>query len=210
MSLGFRILKRRRAVNAALVQQARSLPVANISDCVNRLFAGGPTLRPYYDGPTMAGAAFTVNSDVTVLGTKKTLPFELLGSRAVVGRLAINLEERMEQVWDDGMIPVQPPREIRVQIGSTGTAANDRIVKSRAGVIRACYQRELNRNPGLRGTLRLRIQTAPDGTVVNAGMLGDTMGAVGDCVAAQARRMRFPENQAGDTFLVPLMFSASN
>ena len=36
--------------------------------------------------------------DVTVLGTKRSLPFELLGSRAVVGRLAIALEERLEQV----------------------------------------------------------------------------------------------------------------
>ena len=148
--------------------------------------------------------------DISVLGTKRTLPFELLGSRAVVGRLAINLEERLEQVWDDGLTPVPQPREVRVQIGSTGTAGNDRVIKARAGVIRACYQRELNRNPGLRGTIRLRIQTAPDGTVVSAGVMGDSLGSVGDCVAAQTRRMRFPENQAGDTFLVPLMFSFAN
>lgn len=150
--------------------------------------------------------------DVTVLGTKKTLPFELLGSRAVVGRLAINLEERLEQVWDDGMIGVPPqrPREIRVQIGSTGTATYDRVVKARAGVFRACYQRELNRNPGLQGTVRIRVQTAPDGSVIAAGEMGTSLGNVGSCVSAQMQRLRFPENQAGDAFLVPMVFSASN
>lgn len=62
MTLGFRILRRRRAVEATLVAKARSLPVANLSDCMNRLFAGSPTLRPVYLGPSMAGPAFTVKT----------------------------------------------------------------------------------------------------------------------------------------------------
>ena len=40
--------------------------------------------------------------DLTVLGAKKTIPFELLGSRTTVGRVSINLEQRLERIWDDG------------------------------------------------------------------------------------------------------------
>ncbi len=61
--IGFRILKRRRAVSAALVAKTKGLPVANISDSMSRLFAGGPTLRPLHGGGGgMAGPAFTVRT----------------------------------------------------------------------------------------------------------------------------------------------------
>jgi tetratricopeptide (TPR) repeat protein len=38
--------------------------------------------------------------DVTVLGLKRTLPFELSGERVVVGRLSIGLESHLEEAWD--------------------------------------------------------------------------------------------------------------
>ena len=62
MPVGFRILKRRRKVDAAMVEKFRSIPVANISDCMNRLTAGGPTLRPYHAGGVLCGPALTVKS----------------------------------------------------------------------------------------------------------------------------------------------------
>ncbi|MGE0797633.1 MAG: RraA family protein [Lautropia sp.] len=62
MSIGFRILRRRRAVPSELVDRFRTLPVANVSDSMWRITAGGPRLRPYYGGATMAGPAFTVKT----------------------------------------------------------------------------------------------------------------------------------------------------
>jgi RraA family protein len=62
MTIGFRILKRRRKVSAALVAKTKGLPVANISDSMSRLFAGGSTLRPMHAGGAMAGPAFTVRA----------------------------------------------------------------------------------------------------------------------------------------------------
>lgn len=50
MSNGFRVLKRSRAVSAEQVAAGREIPVANISDSINRLFAGGATLRPMHGG----------------------------------------------------------------------------------------------------------------------------------------------------------------
>ena len=62
MAIGFQILKRKRAVSAAMVEKFRSLPVANISDSMNRLTAGGPRLRPYHAGGVLCGPALTVKS----------------------------------------------------------------------------------------------------------------------------------------------------
>ena len=60
--IGFRILKRRRKVAETLVARAKGLPVANISDSMSRLFAGGATLRPMHAGGGVAGPAFTVRT----------------------------------------------------------------------------------------------------------------------------------------------------
>jgi RraA family protein len=60
--LGLRILKRRRHVAAHHVQAFRGLPVANISDCMARMTAAGPRLRPMHRGGPLAGVALTVKT----------------------------------------------------------------------------------------------------------------------------------------------------
>lgn len=60
--LGFRILKRHRQASADLVSRFRELPVANISDSMSRMTAGGPRLRPMHKGGVMAGPALTVKT----------------------------------------------------------------------------------------------------------------------------------------------------
>ena len=60
--IGFRILKRRRVVAADIVEKFRSLPVANVSDSMARMAAGGARLRPMHGGGAMAGPALTVKT----------------------------------------------------------------------------------------------------------------------------------------------------
>jgi RraA family protein len=62
MNNGLRILKRRRAVDLDLARQYLDIPVANVSDCMNRVTAGGPRLRPMHAGGRMAGPALTVKT----------------------------------------------------------------------------------------------------------------------------------------------------
>ena len=62
MPAGFRVLKRKRRVAAEWAQKFRQIPVANISDSMFRMSAGGARLRPYHRGGAMAGAALTVRS----------------------------------------------------------------------------------------------------------------------------------------------------
>lgn len=63
MAAGFRILSRTRRVDAALVERFRALPVANVSDVMSRLTAGGARLRPIHaPGAVLAGPALTVRT----------------------------------------------------------------------------------------------------------------------------------------------------
>ena len=62
MNHGLRILKRQRAVDLALARQFLEVPVANVSDCMARMTAGGARLRPMHAGGRMAGPALTVKT----------------------------------------------------------------------------------------------------------------------------------------------------
>jgi RraA family protein len=56
------IFKRRVQADPALVARFRRVPVANVSDVMMRLTAGGARLRPMHAGSPMAGCALTVKT----------------------------------------------------------------------------------------------------------------------------------------------------
>ncbi|MGE8620995.1 MAG: RraA family protein, partial [Achromobacter spanius] len=60
--IGFDIHPRARAVSSEVVEKFRPIPVANISDCMWRMTAGGARLRPMHDGTLLAGPALTVRT----------------------------------------------------------------------------------------------------------------------------------------------------
>jgi RraA family protein len=62
MTVGFRILRRSRKVDPAMVERFRALPVANVSDMMSRGVAGGAQLRPLHGGGVLAGPALTVKT----------------------------------------------------------------------------------------------------------------------------------------------------
>lgn len=59
---GFQIHARNRRTSSADVEKFRGIPVANISDVMSRLTAGGARLRPMHDGTPLAGPALTVRT----------------------------------------------------------------------------------------------------------------------------------------------------
>ena len=60
--IGLQIRKRERQVDARLVAQFHDIPVANISDMMWRMTAGGPTLRPMHASGRLGGPALTVKT----------------------------------------------------------------------------------------------------------------------------------------------------
>ncbi|NVJ92719.1 MAG: RraA family protein [Methylocystaceae bacterium] len=62
MSIGFRICNRQQVAEKSLVEAFSKLPVANVSDAMARMTAGGATLRPMHASGNLAGVAITVKS----------------------------------------------------------------------------------------------------------------------------------------------------
>lgn len=60
--IGLQILKRQRKVDDQYIQAFAEIPVANVSDCLMRMSAGGPRLRPMHKGGRLGGPAFTVRT----------------------------------------------------------------------------------------------------------------------------------------------------
>ena len=64
MSASMRILDIPKRPDAKLVAELRRMVTPHLSDSMERLYAGGPQLRPMYKGGTLAGPAFTVKTAV--------------------------------------------------------------------------------------------------------------------------------------------------
>jgi regulator of RNase E activity RraA len=62
MPAGFRVLPRARKVASDVATRFARLPVANVSDSMARMTAGGARLRPMHGGGGMAGPALTVKA----------------------------------------------------------------------------------------------------------------------------------------------------
>ncbi len=60
--IGFSVRPIRRRIGADVIAKATGLPVANASDCMSRILAGGPRLRPMHGKGYLAGPAFTVKT----------------------------------------------------------------------------------------------------------------------------------------------------
>ena len=62
MTVGFRILQRQNKIDLETAKKFLDLPVANVSDSMWRLTAGGSRLRPMHKSGQMAGPALTVRT----------------------------------------------------------------------------------------------------------------------------------------------------
>ena len=82
------------------------------------------------------------------------------------------------------------------------------MVKARAGVFKACYQKELNRQPGLGGKLVIHFVIAADGSVKNASTQGGTLrnDGVESCVKSNIMRLKFPA-KGGAIVNYPFVFT---
>jgi len=88
----------------------------------------------------------------------------------------------------------------------------DRVVKARAGVFRACYQKELNHTPGIGGKLVIHFKIGGDGTV-QAGSTATSGGStmrndtVEQCVKSNVNRLKFPAKGGIANVNYPFVFT---
>jgi hypothetical protein len=97
--------------------------------------------------------------------------------------------------------------------GTLGARTADeiaRVVKSRAGVFRACYQKELNRSPDLDGKVVVEFAIGADGKVVSSTIASGTTltnEQVQVCLRAQIQRLVFAAADNPSTVRFPFVFS---
>ncbi|MGE5185946.1 MAG: VIT domain-containing protein, partial [Acidobacteriota bacterium] len=100
--------------------------------------------------------------EISVLGTKKSLPFELRGDRATVGRISVSLEEHLEQV--DGGSDFAAPQP-RMSMSHVPDETLRRVMLARSSDVRACYARAVQRDPSLAGRIVLTVNVGQYGSV---------------------------------------------
>jgi hypothetical protein len=109
------------------------------------------------------------------------------------------------------------PREISVAVGEMsgdpgGLSAEEinQKVKSKGGVFRACYQKELNRSPGIGGKLVIRFKIGGNGVVKDAAVAGGSTLAnagVSECVIRNVNSLKFRAVGGISNVTYPFVFS---
>lgn len=84
----------------------------------------------------------------------------------------------------------------------------DEVVRRRAGIFRACYQREVNRVNDLTGSVVMKWRITPSGGVVGVQRAGGTLANqnVLDCLTRNLGALTFPA-KGGATVVYPFVFS---
>ncbi|QSQ19414.1 AgmX/PglI C-terminal domain-containing protein [Pyxidicoccus parkwayensis] len=97
-----------------------------------------------------------------------------------------------------------------VESSDVDRAALARYVRSRLKSIQACYEKELKRNPNLKGKVVVRFVIKPSGRAGEVDIEENTLGneAVGSCIRTTIRNWSFPFKPDSDTAVsYPFVFS---
>jgi len=107
-----------------------------------------------------------------------------------------------------------PPVEISPPLGPSNDGPSlskrdiDQVVRSAAGRLRACYQKQLDHHDALAGTITLRFVIGGDGKVQTTAVASDTVGDrdVTDCVRRNIQMLSFPA-RGGAVVTYPFVFA---
>ena len=141
------------------------------------------------------------------------------GPAGAEGKVAI-LSSATNKELMDALVKLEAPRLAKLEStdgagappdGALTREEIDRVIKARAGVLRACYQKALDKKPELSGKVVVSFSIGGDGKVTRATLakpattLDDA--AVTSCVLRQFTRMEFPAKGATANVNYPLIFA---
>jgi len=83
--------------------------------------------------------------------------------------------------------------------GKIDTKAVKRVFNMHVNAMKKCYERELKRNPGLEGKVKLQVVIKSDGKVGGASVKGVSLRnqKINSCMEREARGMKFPKPTGG-------------
>jgi tetratricopeptide (TPR) repeat protein/Mg-chelatase subunit ChlD len=146
-------------------------------------------------GNAPSGRAIRGTVEIAVLGTKRSLPFELAGARAVVGRIGVSLEERLETI--------DPEAVAKVAFGNIAHPRLRQIMLARSPGVRACYVSGLQQNGSLAGAILLTITVDEHGSTQTRTSQPPALAATAACIQGELASMHVDAG-ARQTLRVPL------
>jgi len=97
--------------------------------------------------------------------------------------------------------------------GSLSRDQTQRVIRAHTNAIRACYERSLQRDPGLQGRVTIQWRIAASGAVASARVASSTLrnSAAESCIVRRIQRMRFPRPAGGGSVTVsyPFIFATN-
>lgn len=89
-----------------------------------------------------------------------------------------------------------------VGAGKLDAGSISQVIKRRQTNIQRCYEREIKKNPSASGKVVVSFTIGTAGRVTNAKSVSDSVGGgVGNCVASEIQRMRFPRPEGGEVIV---------
>lgn len=113
--------------------------------------------------------------------------------------------------WTKRTADIQSPSREVITLGNLDRAAVEKVIKANLTKFRYCYQRQLQRDPGLSGKIVNRFVIAQDGTVSRSETKASTVSpAVDTCIEQTMARLQFPQPKGGGIAIIsyPFVFSA--
>jgi TonB family protein len=110
---------------------------------------------------------------------------------------------------------VKAPAQKVIRMGGQQSADGElppdvikKVLADKSGAIKACYQRELQSNPELSGSVKVKFVIGPNGAVVGVKIESSTLdnAKVDDCIEAIIKLMRFPQAKNGGVTTVNKTF----
>lgn len=153
---------------------------------------------------TTGGATAHGTIDIVVLGTKKSLPFELAAGNThkTVGRLSISLQERVETIEPNaGLGPVQ------VSFGNIPNPRARQVMLARIPDYQACLAHYVANHPGTNGRIMLTVTSDAQGSTHTTAQASGDLAGVAKCIQNALASMHI-EGTPSTTFRVPLVFRA--
>lgn len=93
-------------------------------------------------------------------------------------------------------------KEQVVGSGTLDANAISSVIKRRQTALQRCYERQIKKDPTASGKVVVAFTIGTAGRVTTSKAVGDSVGGgVGDCVAGEIQRMRFPRPQGGEVMV---------
>lgn len=133
---------------------------------------------------------------------------------------AIDALAKDSKAGKDVKLGMAERKQTVVRVGGSASDASGELpkkviqayIRRKMGAIKACYQKGLQSNPNLQGTVKVKFLIQPSGAIGGAKIEDSSLGnnAVENCVLTNVKTWRFPQAKGGGstTVVYPFRFSS--